>query len=268
VGTQYWKYGPTLANTATHWYPILMGDNDGDNVITITLVDGGLGDDDLVANGVIVDQGGPGVPTYTLTYTAGANGTITAPATSPTTHDSGAIVTITASPNPTYHFVNWTGAVSTVADANAASTTITMNGDYSITANFAINTYTLTYTAGTGGTITAPATSPTTHNSGAIVTITASPSSGYSFLNWTGDVTTVANVNAASTTITMNGDYSITANFTHLPLSVGGIAQFPVDDSGSSSTPYAVIIGGSIAALAALALGVWFARRRWLRRYN
>ena len=39
-----------------------MGDDDGDNVITITLVDGGLGDDDLVANGVIVDQGGPGSP--------------------------------------------------------------------------------------------------------------------------------------------------------------------------------------------------------------
>jgi len=30
------------------------------NVIRITLVDGGLGDDDLTANGVIVDQGGPG----------------------------------------------------------------------------------------------------------------------------------------------------------------------------------------------------------------
>jgi hypothetical protein len=39
-----------------------MGDDDGDNVITITLVDGGLGDDDLTANGVIVDQGGPGNP--------------------------------------------------------------------------------------------------------------------------------------------------------------------------------------------------------------
>jgi len=31
-------------------------------VITITLVDGGLGDDDGLANGVIVDPGGPGQP--------------------------------------------------------------------------------------------------------------------------------------------------------------------------------------------------------------
>ena len=153
------------------------------------------------------------VPTFTLTYTAGTGGTITAPATSPTTHNSGAVVTITAAPNTGYHFVNWTGDVGTVADVNAASTTITMNGNYAITANFAINTYTLTYTAGTGGTITAPATSPTTHNSGAVVTITAAPNTGYHFVNWTGDVGTVADVNAASTTITMNGSYAITANF-------------------------------------------------------
>lgn len=56
---QYWKY-----NTPSgEWYQIPMGSNDGDNIITITLQDGGIGDDDGVANGVIVDQGGPGVPT-------------------------------------------------------------------------------------------------------------------------------------------------------------------------------------------------------------
>jgi hypothetical protein len=62
VGTQYWKYGPTPDNPTDHWYQIPMGHDDGDNVITITLVDGDLGDDDLTANGVIVDQGGPGNP--------------------------------------------------------------------------------------------------------------------------------------------------------------------------------------------------------------
>ncbi len=39
-----------------------MGSDDGDNVITITLVDGGLGDNDGLCNGVIVDPGGPGQP--------------------------------------------------------------------------------------------------------------------------------------------------------------------------------------------------------------
>jgi lysozyme len=57
VGTQYWKY-----QTGKGWYQILIGDDDGDNVITIRLTDGGLGDGDGQANGVIVDPGGPGSP--------------------------------------------------------------------------------------------------------------------------------------------------------------------------------------------------------------
>ena len=36
---------------------------------------------------------------------------------------------------------------------------------------------------------------------------------GYQFDEWTGDVGTIADVNTAITTITMNGDYAITANF-------------------------------------------------------
>ena len=59
VGTRYWKYHANEGG----WIQIPMGSDDGDNVITITLVDGGLGDDDGVCDGVIVDQGGPGQPT-------------------------------------------------------------------------------------------------------------------------------------------------------------------------------------------------------------
>jgi len=45
-----------------------VGDNDGDTVITITLTDGGLGDDDKTANGVIVDDGGPSLPSGAVPY--------------------------------------------------------------------------------------------------------------------------------------------------------------------------------------------------------
>jgi uncharacterized repeat protein (TIGR02543 family) len=112
--------------------------------------------------------------TYNLTYTAGIGGTITAPASSPTTHNTGAVVTITAVAGAGYHFVNWTGDVSTVVSASTASTTLTMNGDYSITANFAPNSYTVTFNnnGGSGVTptsesatfgqlVTAPTTAPT-----------------------------------------------------------------------------------------------------------
>jgi hypothetical protein len=59
VGTRYWKY-----HEPEGWIDVtsLLGDDDGDNVLTLTLTDGGLGDDDGVQNGVIVDQGAPGFP--------------------------------------------------------------------------------------------------------------------------------------------------------------------------------------------------------------
>jgi hypothetical protein len=51
------------------------------------------------------------------------------------------------------------------------------------------------------------------YESGMQVTLTANPASGYLFVDWTGDVDTIADVNAPSTTITMNDDYTISANF-------------------------------------------------------
>jgi hypothetical protein len=45
------------------------------------------------------------------------------------------------------------------------------------------------------------------------VTLTATPTDDYRFVEWNGDVDTVADVNSASTVVSMIGDYSITANF-------------------------------------------------------
>ncbi|CAD7774989.1 MAG: Periplasmic copper-binding protein (NosD) [Candidatus Methanoperedenaceae archaeon GB50] len=62
AGTEYWKHGPTPDNATPHWYQIPITDDDYDRIIVITLTDGGTGDDDLRANGVIVDDGGPNLP--------------------------------------------------------------------------------------------------------------------------------------------------------------------------------------------------------------
>jgi subtilisin-like proprotein convertase family protein len=61
-GTQYWKYGRTPgggANDTPHWY-VLPAVISG-NTVAFSIADGGLGDDDLTANGSIVDPGGPAV---------------------------------------------------------------------------------------------------------------------------------------------------------------------------------------------------------------
>jgi uncharacterized repeat protein (TIGR02543 family) len=50
-----------------------------------------------------------------------------------------------------------------------------------------------------------------------MVRVVAEPEAGYRFINWTGDVDTMANVNDTTTMITMHGDYSIVANFEEKP---------------------------------------------------
>jgi hypothetical protein len=61
AGTQYWKWGPTPGNLVAHWYQ-MPGSNVSGNTVTFSITDGGIGDDDVTANGTIVDQGGPGTP--------------------------------------------------------------------------------------------------------------------------------------------------------------------------------------------------------------
>jgi len=60
----YYKYGPTPDLPFDHWYEFMYDGRTGaeivGNVITLNFVDGERGDDDLEANGIIVDQGGPG----------------------------------------------------------------------------------------------------------------------------------------------------------------------------------------------------------------
>lgn len=56
----YWKYGKESTNPTPHWYP-LPSSVDG-NKLTFTIVEGGLGDDDLTANGRIEDDGAPSIP--------------------------------------------------------------------------------------------------------------------------------------------------------------------------------------------------------------
>ena len=73
--------------------------------------------------------------------------------------------------------------------------------------------YDLTISSGAGGSVTEPGEGVFTDDEGTVVDLVATSDEGYRFVNWTGDVGTIANVNAAITTITMNDNYSITANF-------------------------------------------------------
>lgn len=101
------------------------------------------------------------------------------------TYAYGDVVMLTATANPGYTFINWTGSVPNPPNPNS-SIQITINGNTSITANFRQNLptqYTLTVNitpSSAAGSVTKNPNKQT-YGSGEQVTLTASPSSGYIF---------------------------------------------------------------------------------------
>ncbi|MEN6627457.1 MAG: InlB B-repeat-containing protein [Candidatus Sumerlaeia bacterium] len=169
----------------------------------------------------------------TLTYTAGANGTITG--TTPQTVSAGGSGTeVVAVPNTGYHFVDWSDGVLT-----AARTDTNVTANISVTANFAINTYTLTYTAGTNGSITG--TTPQTVNHGASGSeVTAVANSGYHFVQWSDGVLT-----AARTDTNVTGNITVSASFASDSPAVSSI-KVPTDYSTIQAAINAAEEGGTV----------------------
>jgi alpha-tubulin suppressor-like RCC1 family protein len=165
-----------------------------------------------VGSGNIVGCAPTSATEYDLTIDSTAGGSVTVPGEGAFICSPGAVVGLVAEADEGYRFVNWTGDVGTIGNVTAAATTITMNDNYSITANF-IALYDLTIASTAGGSVTTPGEGVFTYDEGTVVNLIAEPDAGYLFSSWTGDVGTITNVNAAATTITMSSDYSITANF-------------------------------------------------------
>jgi alpha-tubulin suppressor-like RCC1 family protein len=102
----------------------------------------------------------------------------------------------------------------------------------------------LTISSTAGGSVTIPGEKSFTYDAGMVVDLVAEPEKGYRFVNWSGDVDTIARVSASTTTIAMHGYYSITANFKEIP---------PVNWP---------LVGGTIAAVVAVGLSIFFLRRK------
>jgi hypothetical protein len=138
------------------------------------------------------------------------------------TFKAGTMVSLNATPDSGYQFVRWTGDAYAVDNIHASETIITMNGDYSITAEFEIPPpvqYTLNIIGPAHGSVITPVEGRFfIYEEGTVVDLVAEPDNGYEFVRWTGDVDTIADVNASSTTITMNGDYYISAHFREIPI--------------------------------------------------
>ena len=104
---------------------------------------------------------------------------------------SNSVVTLTALPAKGWTFDHWSGDLS----GNANPADLTMNGQRNVTAVFAQTTVPLTVSTPGGGVVMANGqvlSSQTYYPTGSVVSLTATPHGGWSFLGWQGTTSSAA----------------------------------------------------------------------------
>jgi uncharacterized repeat protein (TIGR02543 family) len=182
----------------------------------------------------------PAPVTYSLTVTKSGDGSGTVTSnpsgldcgtTCAGSFDVGADVTLTAAAASGSSFAGWSGAGTTNADGQRV---VSMSEARNVTATFTQDQYSLTTTVTPegSGTVAADPAGPYTH--GQVVTLTATPAAGYTFSGWSGDL----NGSTNPTTITMNGNKSVTATFTQDVAPTGPTLTVTVAGNGTvTSSP-------------------------------
>ena len=143
------------------------------------------------------------IDTFTLDYAAGAGGSLTGNTAQVVDYGSDGTA-VTAVPDLNYHFVDWSDA-STDNPRTDTNVTATVN----VTANFAfaIDTFTLDYAAGAGGSLTGNTAQVVDYGSDGTA-VTAVPDLNYHFVDWSD-----ASTDNPRTDLNVTANVSVTANF-------------------------------------------------------
>jgi NOL1/NOP2/fmu family ribosome biogenesis protein len=166
-------------------------------------VNDGQADSDVAVVSIEVESATASVTlkTYGLTVAAGDGSVTKSP--DKASYNHGEKVTLEAAPNVGYSFKNWSGDLS----GGTNPITLVMEGDKSVSAGFALKTYSLTVSAGNGSVTKNP--DKTSYNHGETVTLKAAPNKDYSFTNWSGDLSGGTN----PITLVIDADKSVSAGF-------------------------------------------------------
>ena len=144
------------------------------------------------------------VISFRLTVTSGGGGSVSSPVGSFT---QGKSVSITATPDPEYVFVNWSNG----STDNPLS--VTVNSNQTITANFEKRKYPLTVSITGSGTVSeeiiSAGKSTTEYTSGSTIQLTAVPADGWEFSGWSGSVSSTEN----PIELSVNESKNVTATF-------------------------------------------------------
>src|SRR5439155_11470343 len=145
--------------------------------------------------------------TYTIAATATAGGSIAPPGTM--TYNCGDSQKYTITPNVDHHVVDV--KVDGVSQGPVTTYTFTnIQANHTIDATFAIDTYTIVATAGSGGSISPPGTS--TVNAGDNITYTITPNSGFNIQDVTVDGVSQGAI-ASYTFSNVHANHTIDATF-------------------------------------------------------
>jgi hypothetical protein len=118
---------------------------------------------------------------------------------------AGTDVSIEATPNEGYSFEYWSNGAELVS--TNALTEVNLISNLEIEAYFTLNSYTLSYAADEGGTITGSLSQTVNHGDDG-TPVTAVPNSGYNFVKWSDDVT-----DNPRTDVNVTEDITVTAEF-------------------------------------------------------
>ncbi len=146
--------------------------------------------------------------TYTLDVMVVGSGTVTLDPPGGV-YVSSTVVTLTATPDTAWYFAGWSGDLDGLVNPQS----LTMDGDKVVTATFTTEpppTYTLTVviTPTAAGTVELLPTGGV-YLAGTVVTLTATPTTGWQFAGWSGDLTGTSNPDS----LMMDGDKTVTALF-------------------------------------------------------
>jgi hypothetical protein len=178
---------PATGWSFDHWGGNLAGSS---NPVTLTI----NGNTAVIANFI--------QNTYVVTTNVVGTGSVNRDVPGPYHYND--LVHLTAVPGTGWSFDHWTGAL--FGSANPAGLYVTAN--VTVTAVFVQNNYTLSITVYGTGLVSKNPDQPT-YTYGTIVTLTASPSLGWSFGSWGGDISGSAN----TTQVTVTANMSVTATF-------------------------------------------------------
>ncbi len=153
------------------------------------------------------------------------------------TYREGTSAILTATPDATHVFTNWSGDLS--GSANPLTFTVGAQ-NYTLTANFALRTYSVSANVSPAG--AGSVSGAGTYNAGTAATFVASPNATHAFTGWTGDVVSAAN----PLVVTVNGNIGVTANFI-----ATGYALTTAATAGGSVTPGSVYPAGTVVTVSA-----------------